>query len=109
MNGYASPEALDCTYPYIQVNASKLPMKVAEFCEEKWSEFGFDYDPTSYFLWPLDDRISADVVMSKINATYPQAAKIVKKSVSTAHNIPFSWDESEDSSGEDVKDLNFEE
>jgi len=92
----ASADDMEEICDYILLNEDKLPKKVRAFCEENWNEYGFDYDTTTFMLWPANDGITAQVLHTKLNTVFPGCAKIVKKSISDAHNLSLMWSSDEE-------------
>jgi hypothetical protein len=92
--GKASSFDIDEPVEYITLDARKLATTIEKFCERNWNELGFDFDPYSYFLWPLDDKVSAVDLADQLNERFPHCASVVRTSPADAHGLgDLSFDE----------------
>ena len=88
---------LDKPVTYVALDKKKLGMSVKGFCEECAYEDGFDYDPTSWLLWPRNDSISSETLVKTLNKKLgKKVASIIVQSPSDAHNLSFSQYEDDD-------------
>lgn len=111
----ATLDDLEEVCDYVTLDESKLPTKIRAFCEARWGDYGFDYDTTTLLLWPVNDTTKPKELVARLNKDYPNCAKIVKKSVSDAHNVSLMWSsddansmEEEEPSNKDMLDENWD-
>ena len=83
---------IDEPVAYVALDAHKLPQRIKKFCELNWSEFEFDFDPYSYLLWPLDDKVSSKVLTDKLNEKFPGLVKVVSCTPAEAHDLDFTFE-----------------
>jgi len=85
--GKSSSFDIDEPVEYIALDGRKLGTTIEKFCERNWNELGFDFDPYSYFLWPLDDKVSAVDLAEQLNERFPHCASVVRTSPADAHGL----------------------
>ena len=74
---------------YVSLSEDKLPAKLSSFCEKYSFNYGFDYDPYSFLIWPVHDTISAQALADSLNQVFPKCASVVERTVREAHGLEF--------------------
>ena len=83
---------IDSITEYISLNTRFLPEKLDKFCKKYSFDFGFDYDPYSYLVWPMHDEITSSELSVVLNNSFPKCANVVKKTLVEAHGLVFTDD-----------------
>ena len=85
-----SDRNIDKPIEYINLNQDKLPCSFRKFCEQFSYDYKFDYDLSSKLLWPSNDNVPIQELLSSLNQTFPTTASLIQKKPSTAHNLSFN-------------------
>ena len=85
-----SDRNIDKPIEYINLNQDKLPCSFRKFCEQFSYDYKFDYDLSSKLLWPSNDNIPIQELLSSLNQTFPTTASLIQKKPSIVHNLSFN-------------------
>jgi hypothetical protein len=101
--GKSSSFDIDEPVEYIELDVHKIGMPIHKFCDDKWNELGFDFDPYSLYIWPVDDKVSALDLADQLNQRFANCARIVRRTPAEAHGLGNNlsleadgWDDVED-------------
>ena len=83
---------------YIELDSNSLHGEsIFQWAKDHFAEFGFDFDKYSMLLWPMNDDLPAQVIVSRINDAFPKLASIKVVSPALAHGL------------DEVSTLNFDD
>ena len=85
-----SDRNVDKPISYIILDQDKLPCSFRKFCEQFSYDYKFDYDLSSKVLWPSNDNIPIQELVSSLNLTFPKTASLTSKKPSIVHNLSFN-------------------
>lgn len=93
-----------------KVSKKKTDNGINKFCARNAFEYGFDYDPFSFLVWPIQDNVTASALAASLNETFPGVARVIKKTPVEAHGLTFSNEREELEPIDDLTlDANLEE